>query len=152
MRSEPPRLYPVPAELILGALPALDEKAERLVRILAERGGALISTDTLARRVGLANRQALGRLLRANRLPAPARLAQWIELASFALHYERDGTTIAARMLDAGRDPAVRYRRIERLTGAAWQELQGRGVAWVLERMAAESGRRLGNPRLRKAG
>ena len=151
MRSDPQRLYPVPAELVLGALPDLDRRAERVVRILAGRGGALISTDRLARRIGLANRQALGRLLRANGLPSPAQLAQWVEVASFAFHWERDGISVAKRVLDAGGDPAVRYRRIERLTGVPWNDLQERGLAWVLARIAAEGGR-FGRLRLHKAG
>lgn len=138
MRQESAALYPVPAAIVLGAMPSLTPRAEMVVRILSARGGSLISTDRLAQRTGLDNRHALNRELADCGLPPPARLAHWIEAVSFILHWKAGGTAVASRELSVGRDPAVIYRRIRRLTGASWNEVQQRGLAWLLMELASE--------------
>src|SRR5688572_27231887 len=56
----------------------LDRRAHRVLEALLESGGVLGSANALASEAGLRNRHRLGRLLRAEGLPGPRRLPEWL--------------------------------------------------------------------------
>ena len=96
--------------------------------------GTIGSTAAVARRLGLANRFALARMMRRDGLPGLRELSAWVGLLGWVAVAERSGMSlfvIAGRWHKA---PALCYRIAKRLTGLTWLQLRRRGLDWVLGR------------------
>ena len=93
--------------------------------------GTIGSADEVARRLGLRNRFQLARLLKHHGLPPLHRLAEWATLESWVLSAERDGVSLCHIAFRTKRHPSACYRLVKEITGLGWEEVRGRGSAWV---------------------
>jgi len=65
-------------------------------------------------------------------LPRLERLAGWIRVLGWVLAAELSDQSLSERELRTGRDPAVAYRTVKRVTGLPWGTVRRLGGAWVL--------------------
>lgn len=102
---------------------------------LIECDGRVMSASFLAARAGLANRHQLARLFHREGLPSIDDTCAWIHLLTWAATWETERKSLCRSALCSGRDPAVCYRVVRRLTGLPWSEVRNLGTAWVLLRL-----------------
>jgi hypothetical protein len=65
-------------------------------------------------------------------LPRLERLAGWIRVLGWVLAAELSDQALSQRELSNGRDPAIAYRTVKRVTGLPWGTVRRLGAAWVL--------------------
>jgi hypothetical protein len=145
--------------LVLAALPPLVPQTRRIVEELIARRGYPGAAAMFAASVGMRNRFQLARLLRRVGLPSLEVLAGWIKVLTWVVEWETGEIALCRTALEAARDPAVCYRRVEAVTGLPWSRLRHLGSGWVVMRMAEvcrESREERGNggspPHRRSAG
>jgi hypothetical protein len=100
--------------------------------------GTFDSADSIAHRIGLKSRHQLAYLLGAEGLPRLQRLAAWIRLLTWVADYELQGVSLCRASLSEAKDPAFRYRLVQRLTGEEWTVVRSRGLTWLLEEFLAK--------------
>ncbi len=118
--------------ILTALVPARSPETCQLVRVLAEHGGEFEAADMAARLSGFRTRQHMGRVLHAEGLPQLTELAGWIRVLRWVLEWEQNGRALANLSLLRGRDPAVRYRLVRKLTGRPWSEVRLLGAGWVM--------------------
>lgn len=122
--------------LVGGALPWVSEEGMEVVRHLAARAPRVIDAEPLARRLGLGNRHALGRLLQRAGLPPYRELQAWIRVLVLVLEWEERGVGLHRSAQAAGRTTSGYSRVVQRVTrGIPWREVRVRGSAWLLLQM-----------------
>jgi hypothetical protein len=129
-----------PLIAIRTARPTLSAPALALVEALCLVEGSLGPSDHVARSLGLRNRFRLARLLAREGLPTIHRMALWVTLLGWVRRSERDGTALCRMALHAGRYPGACYRQVREATGLSWEEIRGRGSAWVEREFLRELG------------
>lgn len=113
-------------------LPTLSQRTRVILDALLTGDGSMGSVRAAAERMGLRNRFALARLLRADGLPPPRELADWVRMLLWVTDYERRPVSLFRLAIRYHRSPAVCYRTVKRLTGLRWTDVRARGVSWVL--------------------
>ena len=127
------------ARFIHRALPSsLSFRIESLVDALVLTGGSLGSSQDIARRLGLADRFSLCRLLRREGLPSYGRLRSWINIPLWIWVRGHLGYSLEQWAFLVGRNPAGCYRLVRRLTGESWRTVTRRGPAWVAKKFLAQ--------------
>jgi hypothetical protein len=116
------------------ALPRLSVRGQAILDAVRLAGGAIGSTATVARRLGLSNRFALARVMQRDGLPGLRELGAWVALLEWVAVAERSGMPLFAIAVRSHKSPAVCYRTVKRLTGLTWMQLKGRGWEWLLGR------------------
>jgi hypothetical protein len=114
------------------ALPHLTFRTRAIVDALLLTGAGIGAAGSVAPRVGLPSRFALGRLMHREGLPGLHELADWISLLEWVAGEERSGTSLFTLATRCHRNPAVAYRLVKRLTGLTWVQVKARGSRWVL--------------------
>jgi len=141
-------------EALRGALPTLSPRTWAILDALVTSDASTACARAAARRQGLRDRFALRRLLRADGLPPPHELADWIRILLWVNDYEGHPTSLFRLAGQYHLHPAVCYRAVKRLTGLRWTDVRVRGVDWVLgallDRCGALSGASI--TRIRRAG
>jgi hypothetical protein len=127
------------------ARPALSAVARAIVDAVFLTAGRLGTADRVAQSLGLRNRFELARLLRREELPPLHRLTSWVKVLSWLEVTERDEISLCRLALELGRYPHACYRTVKTVTGLSWDELQSRGVEWVLQRFLTDCGVSLEN-------
>lgn len=120
------------AATLAHALFWISRPARTVVDSIVEQRGFAGLTDCLARRIGVANRHLLNRVLRADGLPSCTKLSAWIRILFWVSEFESSGASLTQQALSAGRDPAVYFRTVRRVTGCDWRVVRYRGSDWVL--------------------
>ena len=119
-------------DLILAALlPWLSTEGRAALRATVAAGGEL-DADSLARKLGLANRFHLNRLLKREGLPAFGGLSDWISVLALTLESETTGASLLHLASTRQLEPATCYRRFRRTLGLSWRESRERGIGWML--------------------
>ncbi|MGH9891352.1 MAG: hypothetical protein ACREA0_05095 [bacterium] len=116
------------------ALPRLSVRGQTILDAVRLAGGTIGSTAMVARRLGLANRFALARMMQREGLPGLRELAAWVGLLGWVAVAERSGMPLFAIAVRSHKSPAVCYRTVRRLTGLTWMQLRERGWEWLLGR------------------
>jgi hypothetical protein len=109
-------------------------RVRAIVEAVFFTGGAIGTLGEVARRLSLRNRFALARLLKQEGLPGLRELANWAAVLRWVMVSERTGATLCSQALASGRDPAVCYRIVRRVTGLPWAVVRKLGSSVVLER------------------
>ncbi|HKV72179.1 MAG TPA: hypothetical protein VJN62_13070, partial [Gemmatimonadales bacterium] len=119
-------------DVILAALlPWLSTEGRAALRATVAAGGEL-DADSLARKLGLANRFHLNRLLKREGLPAFGALSDWISVLALTLESETTGASLLHLASTRQLEPATCYRRFRRTLGLSWRESRERGIGWML--------------------
>jgi hypothetical protein len=117
--------------------PNLSLRARAVIDAVFLSGGSIGTAHEVASRLGLRNRFALARLLKAEGLPPLHDLAAWASVVAWVQDAERTGQSLCQLAFRAHKDPAVCYRTVKRITGLQWQELKIEGITEVLQRFLA---------------
>jgi hypothetical protein len=117
---------------LLAALPHLSGRVSNVVHALVQKGGTTSCATTVARSVGASSRFAFARRMRREGLPALHELAAWVRLLVWVGRAERGSGSLYDIATRSGRNPAVCYRTVKRLTGLTWVELRPRGFHGTL--------------------
>jgi hypothetical protein len=102
---------------------------------LVECNGRVLPARILAARAGLASRHQLARLFHREGLPSMDELSAWVHLLTWTMAWESERRSLCRSALRSGRDPAVCYRVVRRLTGLPWSEVRALGTAWLILRL-----------------
>lgn len=97
----------------------ISPECRRVVDALA-MPGVVADPGSLAKHLGLRTRHQLARGLTRDGLPPFENLRAWIRIVRWVLAWEDQGTSLFRSAVSEGLDPAVCYRTVKRLTGAAW--------------------------------
>lgn len=130
-------------------------RARAVVEAVFLAGGSIGSAQTVARRLGLASRFKLARLLRREGLPPLHVLAEWATLLSWVVAAERDGASLCRMAFRSGRHPSACYRLVKDVTGMCWARVRILGAAWVQQQFLKTFENRVadtGHPRRRPNG
>lgn len=125
---------------IRAARPHLTFHARVIVEAIHLSEGSIGAAEDVARRLGLANRFQLARLLKRDGLPSLHRLAGWTTVLSWVLTAERTGASLCRMAFRGDRYPAACYRLVVEVTGLRWGEVRALGSRWVLRRFLQEIG------------
>lgn len=117
-------------------LPTLSERTWAYLDALILSEGSVRSAHAAAAQLGLQNRFALARLLRADGLPPPHQLADWIRVLLWVSSWERHPVSLFRLAVQCHKNPAVCYRAVKRLTGLHWTEVRTRGLDWLVRSFA----------------
>lgn len=120
--------------LVTTLLPARDPRIRHVLVALCERRGRFQSADATAGAAGFRTRHQLHRALAAAGLPPVTTLAQWIRALGWMLDADTGNRSMSALALSEEEDPAVRYRLVQRLTGASWSTVSAAGLGWLVHR------------------
>lgn len=123
------------ATLVCSALYWLSPQGRAAVDALLESDGRRLDTRFIASRAGLRNRHQLARLFQREGLPSVEETAAWTQVLSWVFAWEARGQSLGRSALAVGRDPAVCYRVVRRLTGLRWREIRDLGTASALLRL-----------------
>lgn len=141
MPNSDPVIQHVPAipirRLLLRALPWLSPRSKAIVQFIGDQAPGRVSSNEVCLALNLKSRFVLGRALTTDGLPAFVELSSWIRLLWHCQWAESGRSTLGGHELSNGRDPAIVYRLIKRLTGRTWREVRSLGPGWVLEELAA---------------
>ena len=110
----------------------LTPRGHAIVDYLLEAGGYPGRAQAVARAVGLRNRFQLTRTLRQEGLPCLDELSGWIRTLRWVYEWETEGIAVSRTALQAGRDLALSYRTVVRVTGRRWREVRAFGWGWVV--------------------
>jgi len=116
-------------------LGGLSWRGRAILDAVALSKGSIGTAQQVAERLGLPNRFALARLLERQHLPPLRELADWASLLAWTEKWECSGTSLCRQALSVGRDPAVCYRIVQRLTGEPWEGVRVLGSRWILQRL-----------------
>jgi hypothetical protein len=119
------------------AMPWLSPASRSVLKRLVAQKGYPGPAHQFALTVGMTSRFQLRRVLEREGLPALGELAAWVRVLIWVADWELSGTSLSRGALSEIRDPAVSYRTVERITGAAWSKVRVRGFDWVLLNMVA---------------
>lgn len=119
-------------DLILDALlPWLSPGGRAALHATVAVSGNL-GADALAKKLGLANRFHLTRLLRREGLPPFGPLSDWISILALTLESEATGRSLLHLAQSRRLEVATCYRRFRRTLGLSWRESRARGIGWML--------------------
>ncbi|MGH7520871.1 MAG: hypothetical protein ACREMI_06305 [Gemmatimonadales bacterium] len=93
--------------------------------------GPIGSADDVARHLGLANRFKVARLLKREGLPPLHRIGEWATVLAWTIAAERERLSLCRIAFRSRRYPSACYRLVKEITGIGWEEVKGRGSAWV---------------------
>src|SRR2546430_6556994 len=110
--------------------------AQSIIDAMLLARGKIGGAAAVARRLGLRNRFELAHWFRRQGLPPMHELAGWISVLIWLDQFERADISLCASALEEGRDPAVCYRLVQRITGLSWGQVQVAGLDWALDRFA----------------
>jgi hypothetical protein len=116
---------------LLAAMPSRTADGQRILAAVARLEGELDTADRFALDLGYPSRHVLARALMRAGLPPLQQVANWALLLAWLLRCERGKTTLCWIAVTTGRDPAVCYRLVKRLTGHVWSEVVSLGTTWV---------------------
>ncbi len=125
---------------LAAAFPGRTAQGERLVSLLSEHFHRVPSMQAFAALAGFRTRHQLGRRLRAEGLPPYEVLLGWARVLDLLLAHQASGTSLRRSAVRQGRDPAVWYRLVERVTGYRWSALRHLGPGWVVLEIRRRSG------------
>ncbi len=131
-------------------MPWLSFRARSLVDAMLLTRGSIGSATGVARRIGLANRFGLSRILRREGLPSLSRLSAWIAVLCWTWTWETHHESLGRLARTDDRDPAFCYRLVRRLTNKPWRVVRELGTGWVLQNLLEECILR-GTPRKKRA-
>src|SRR5687767_11832802 len=114
-------MRPIEAELMPQMFYWISPAVRALLDAVVQERGFIGSGDSLARCLGVSNRHVLNRMLRSEGLPSCTRLAAWIRVLFWVAEFEDNGASLSGQALAAGKDPAVYYRTVRRVTGSDWR-------------------------------
>jgi hypothetical protein len=120
------------------AVPWLSLESLLVIDALLLTGGALGTSETAARQLGLLNRFRLARILKQDGLPPLHRLSGWIRVLHWVDEWERSKVSPCRSALTGGMDPAACYRLVRKVTGVRWTDVRSSGVRWALVRFLKE--------------
>ena len=115
----------------------LTPRGHAIVGHLLEVGGYPGRAQAVASAVGLRNRFQLTRTLRQEGLPCLDELSGWIRTLRWVHERETERIAVSRSALEAGRDPALCYRTVVRVTGHHWREVREFGWGWVVTGLRA---------------
>jgi hypothetical protein len=90
------------------------------------------ATRSSASARGCATVLALRRLLRADGLPPPHALGEWVLLLLWVSDYQEHPVSLLRLAKHYRKNPAACYRAVKRLTGLHWTEVRARRLDLVL--------------------
>ena len=125
------------AALLHEALPRLSPCSRSIINHLVAVLGYFGHASSVATAVGLQSRYQVAHTLQNDYLPCLEELAAWVRLLGWIHEWEMNRTTICGTTLSCGRDPAVCYRSVRRITGCCWTEVKERGSNWVVGQLQA---------------
>ena len=111
--------------------PGMALLASAVVEAIMLTEGPIGSAHAVARRLGLANRFQLARLLKREGLPPLHRIAEWATLESWVTAAERDGVSLSNIALRAKKHASACYRLVKEITGLGWEDVRVLGSSWV---------------------
>jgi hypothetical protein len=114
------------------ALPWLTTRGRLVIDRLVACQGHVGSAAAFAAALDLRDRHQLERVMLREGLPRLERLAGWVRVLGWVLAAEVSDQALSQRELRSGRDPAVAYRTVKRVTGLPWGTVRQLGGAWVL--------------------
>jgi hypothetical protein len=126
-----PDVSPVPLAQWLLPEPTGDPVVRRLLEVIETHSALLPPAGWLAHELGFPSRYALARYLRARRFPCASDLARWARVAAWMRRWEAEHLSLSQQALHEGRDPAVYYRLVRRITGQSWSALARSGSRTV---------------------
>ena len=97
------------------------------------------TAGTVAVKIGFKSRFALAHRLRCAALPPLTDLRAMMRVLTWTQHWKVEGTTLARQAFREGRDPAVCYRMVRRVTGRGWRDFRGAEFAAVAVELATRS-------------
>jgi hypothetical protein len=119
-------------EALRSALPTLSPRTWAILDALVTSDASTASARAAARRQGLRDRFALRRLLRADGLPPPHALGEWVRLLLWVSAYQEHPVSLLRLARHYHKNPAVCYRAVKRLTGLHWTDVRARRLDLVL--------------------
>src|SRR5882757_9546349 len=102
-------------------------RAQAVLDALRLSGGSIGGSTEVARRLGLADRFALTRLLRSGGLLPLNDLARWTKVLTWVRRWEKVRIPLYVQAMDDGKEPASYYRTVVRATGLVWSEARKLG-------------------------
>ena len=124
-------------------IPCLSMRARAVFDALVLCGRPIGTAEEVADRLGLRNRFDLARFLEHEGLPPLHELTDWVSLLCWVSEWERTGASLCKLAWRSGRQPAVCYRTVKRLTGVTWSAACSRGFLWISEQFLARCRRNL---------
>lgn len=126
-----------PPRLLLSALPWLGPRGKALVLYLGDRAPDRVTASEVCRSLGFRSRFVLSRLLISDGLPPLVEFYGWVRVLWHCQRAEAECVTLGGHELRHGRDPAIVYRLVRRVTGRTWREVQSLGSGWVFAELVA---------------
>jgi len=100
--------------------------------------GPIGSAHAVARALGLSNRFQLARLLEQEGLPPLHRMTEWVTVLNWIESAECEHVSLCWMAFRSHRHPSSCYRLVKKVTGHGWEDVLGRGSAWVLRQFFSE--------------
>lgn len=131
---------PLLQTLVLGRLAHAHPLVLKILVLLLQAEGRVLSADRAALALGVGSRHRLARQIARAGAPPFEELAGWAQVLVWTWAWEVGHLTLARSALAVLREPSACYRAVHRVTRADWRVVRVRGVAWVMGELAARLG------------
>ena len=124
--------------VLRNSLPWISFQTRVLIESMVLAGDTIGSCTSMAKGLGFHTRFAFTRSLRREGLPSFPRLSAWIRILIWTWNWEHAHLSLGPVAVGNGKDPAVFYRLVRRMTNRGWSTVRELGTTWVLQRLLEE--------------